>query len=55
MQIYQGEFRQGKTRPVGMILYPNGDIYYGQQKNFQKNGVGKLIEITGGFKEGSWE
>ena len=38
-----------------MILYPNGDIYFGQQANFMKHGVGKLLEISGGFQEGSWD
>jgi hypothetical protein len=31
MIIYQGSFIQGKTEPIGMLLYHNGDIYYGQQ------------------------
>jgi hypothetical protein len=39
----------GKTSPLGMILYPNGDIYYGQHNQFVKEGVGKLIEFSGGF------
>ena len=29
MIIYQGAFIQGKTEPIGMLLYHNGDIYYG--------------------------
>lgn len=27
--IYEGEFDQNKTSPIGMLLYPNGGIYYG--------------------------
>lgn len=38
-----------------MLLYQNGDIYFGQHINFLKNGVGKLISFTGSFMEGSWE
>jgi len=30
MIIYQGGFIKGKTEPIGMLLYPNGGIYYGQ-------------------------
>ena len=30
--IYQGSFRQGKTGTVGILMYPEGDIYYGQIK-----------------------
>lgn len=29
MLIYQGQFNQGKTCPIGMLLYSNGDIFYG--------------------------
>lgn len=55
MVIYQGQFRQGKTAPVGMLLYPDGDIYYGQLRQMSKHGVGKLILYSGSFQEGTWE
>ena len=32
MLIYKGKFTNGKTNTVGMIMYQNGDIYYGQLK-----------------------
>lgn len=38
-----------------MILYPSGDIYYGQHNQFNREGLGKLIEYSGGFQEGTWE
>mmetsp|Transcript_13423 Transcript_13423/g.20987 ORF Transcript_13423/g.20987 Transcript_13423/m.20987 type:complete len:152 (+) Transcript_13423:133-588(+) len=38
-----------------MLLYPNGDIYFGQQSQFTKHGYGKLIKISGGFLEGTWD
>lgn len=53
--IYQGEFFQGKTRPLSLLMFQNGDIYYGQHNQFIKNGVGKLIEFNGGFQEGQWD
>ena len=28
--IFEGEFVQGKNVPIGLLLYPNGTIYYGQ-------------------------
>jgi len=34
--IYEGEFILNKTAPIGMLLYPNGGIYYGQQSQFSK-------------------
>ena len=55
MVIYQGKFTQGKTSPIGMLLYPDGDIYYGQHNQFVKEGIGKLIQFSGGFLEGTWE
>jgi hypothetical protein len=29
MAIYQGKVNNGKSSTVGMILYPNGEVYYG--------------------------
>ena len=55
MLIYKGKFTNGKTNTVGMIMYQNGDIYYGQLKQMVKNGVGKLIQFNGGFLEGTWD
>lgn len=28
--IYQGKFDDGKTSPIATLLFPSGDIYYGQ-------------------------
>ena len=55
MLIYQGKFNFGKTAPIGMLLYPNGDVYYGQINKFMKDGYGKLVRLQGGFQEGKWE
>lgn len=38
-----------------MILYPSGDVYYGQQKQMARQGYGKLIQFNGTFKEGCWD
>lgn len=32
-----------------MLLYPDGDIYYGQLRQMSKHGVGKLILYNGSF------
>jgi hypothetical protein len=40
---------------VGKILYPNGDIYFGQHKGFSREGQGKLIDSKGSMFEGNWE
>ena len=32
-----------------MLLYPNGGMYYGQQSGFLKVGIGKMIDVSGGF------
>ena len=55
MVIYQGKIIQNKTTPMSLLLYPSGDVYYGQHTQFIKNGVGKLIKHSGGFYECSWE
>ena len=47
--IYKGAFRQNKTATVGMLLYPEGDVYYGQMKQMVKEGLGKNIAINGSF------
>lgn len=54
MVIYQGRITLNKTHPVSLLLYPDGDIYYGQHIQFVKNGLGKLIKYSGGFYECSW-
>jgi len=53
--IFDGEFDNGKYSPVGKMLYPNGDVYYGQHKAFVKEGIGKLITLDGSIYEGIWE
>lgn len=55
MTIYKGGFTLNKTHPLCMLLYPSGDIYYGQHNQYVKYGCGKLIRFGGGFFEGFWE
>lgn len=55
MIIYQGHFARNKTCPIGLLLYSNGSIYYGQHQQFVRNGVGKNIDFNGSIHEGSWE
>ena len=40
---------------MGKLLYPNGDIYLGQLRDFTKEGVGKLVYFDGSVYEGNWE
>jgi hypothetical protein len=53
--IYQGDFFEGRFQPVGKLLYPNGDVYFGQHKQFVRDGLGKLIQLDGTIYEGGWE
>ena len=55
MIIYVGQFSQGLTHPIGMLLFQSGDIYYGQIKDFTKHGIGKLINYNGSYYEGYWD
>ncbi len=45
----------GSCSSIGKLLYPNGDIYFGQHKLFVKEGVGKMIYFDGSVYEGIWE
>ena len=53
--IFQGEFDNGYCSSIGKLLYPDGDIYFGQHKLFVKDGVGKMVYINGSIYEGRWE
>lgn len=55
MVIYQGKISHGKTSAIGLLMYPNGSIFFGQHQQFIRSGVGKVIEINGSFQEGTWE
>lgn len=55
MTIFEGSFENGIANNVGMMLYPNGEAYYGQHTQFERNGLGKQIFLDGSYYEGSWE
>ena len=55
MAIYKGRFTNGITHPVGLLLYPEGDIYFGQMKDFLKHGMGKQFFCNGSHYEGTWD
>lgn len=35
-------------------MYANGDIYFGQQRGFIREGQGKMIYLNGSIYEGGW-
>ena len=37
-----------------MILFPNGEVYYGQLRQFERHGIGKEIQVDGSYYEGEW-
>lgn len=45
----------GRTSPTGMLRYQSGAAYFGQMLNFEKHGVGKLINMDGSYFEGTFE
>jgi hypothetical protein len=45
------EIRHGS----GLMLYPNGDIYFGNWKNDQRTGRGVLLEANGDTYDGKWK
>ena len=52
--IFEGNFTAGSCDSIGKMLYSNGDIYFGTQKGFIKDGQGKLIMANGSSYEGGW-
>lgn len=55
MVIYRGSIKKCKTSAIGLLMYPSGNVYYGQHSQFTRSGTGKMIEINGSFQEGQWE
>jgi hypothetical protein len=53
--IFQGQFTEGKFSSVGKLLYNNGDVFYGQHKQFIREGLGKMVTLKGTVYEGNWE
>ena len=54
MIIYEGEITQGQTSSIGLLLYPDGSIYYGMLKEFTRQGYGKSVNLDGSYYEGEW-
>eukprot|EP00347_Sterkiella_histriomuscorum_P020141 403338954 len=53
--IFEGDFKEGLCPQIGKILYPNGNLYFGQHKDFSKDGNGKMVYYSGEIYEGEWE
>jgi hypothetical protein len=55
IDIYDGEFIEGKLNGNGTIIYKNSDIYKGQILNFKRNGFGSMYSSNGKFLyDGFW-
>lgn len=53
---YEGSFKLFLPSGVGIMHYPNGDMYGGNWKDGYRSGIGKLTnEIKNEFKFGYWE
>ena len=53
--IFEGKFNKGICSRVGKLMFPNGDLYFGQHRGFQREGWGKIIYFNGSEFEGCWE
>ncbi len=53
--IFQGKFNKGICASIGKLMYPNGDLYFGQHRAFIKEGQGKMIYLNGSTYEGGWD
>lgn len=59
-KIVEGNYCQGEPIEKAKIIYPNGDIYYGETKGLKKHGVGTLYfanhtKFMGNFIDGKIE
>ena len=53
--IYEGSVDNGAINTAGMLLYPNGEVYYGQIMRCERSGYGKQIWLDGSYFEGMWQ
>lgn len=53
--IFDGNFSKGFCDSAGKLMYPSGDMYFGQHRAFVKEGFGKIIYFNGSIYEGGWE
>lgn len=53
--IFDAVFIQGVCSGLGKLCYPNGNVYFGQHKEFQREGLGKLVIFSSqDTYEGEW-
>lgn len=52
--VLEGNFTDNMVPAVGKLLYPNGDVYYGQIREFLREGQGRMIYADGSSYEGGW-
>mgnify|MGYP000733886309 CR=1 FL=1 len=45
---YEGEFIEGKFCGVGVLYFPNADVYEGEWKDSSFHGIGKFTRADGG-------
>lgn len=36
--VFEAVFLKGRAPGIGLMMYPNGDTYYGQHKDFLREG-----------------
>ena len=51
IDVYEGEYRNGKCHGRGKTIYANGDVYEGEFKDGKRNGRGKMICGSGDVYE----
>lgn len=54
MEIYRGEWENGKRNGKGEQYYPNGAMYQGHWKNDQRHGKGRFVDPSGEMYDGEW-
>ena len=51
---FEGLFVQDSKEQFGLLLYPDGDYYFGEIRNGRPHGQGKFVNSNGNVYEGEW-
>ena len=52
---YHGQVKKGEPSGLGVIYYPNGNMYIGDWKDGKRNGLGTYTFQEGSKYEGEWK
>lgn len=54
LPIFEGQFTANRLSPIGLLLYKDGSMYFGQHSHLKKHGIGMLKYINENTEQGTW-